>query len=278
MIVVTGAAGVIGRALMLATRAEGVPAIGISRENLDLASGVSLTSVFQSRPSAIVHLAAAVPHSTHYPDTDLSASRTRAIDRSVYEAAVAWGCRVVYTSSCSLYDKSNAEINTEDTPLSRNLTSPYLLSKRDGEALFSSLSTYCIIRVPAPLGPGLPDSVVAKRFLRQALSGRPISVWGSGNREQNFVDVRDIADLLLRACRSKINETLNAAADAPTTMIQLAQAFTRNIRGCSFVLEGISDPLEYQFARYANTRANELLEWRPAKSLDDSIQSMVAAP
>jgi UDP-glucose 4-epimerase len=277
MIVVTGASGVIGRALMTRLRSDRIDAVGVHRETFDLASGVSLAAFIGRRPEVIVHLAAAVPHSAYYPDTESSAAKTRAADRTVFEAALEWGCRVVYASTCSLYNKHVLTVKFEETPVFVRPDSPYMQAKYEGEQIFAALPSYGLLRVPAPIGPGLPDTVVAKRFFNQAVAGQTIRVWGTGKREQNYVDVRDIADMFLRAACSTSVGVFNISADAPTTMLELAAAIVEVIPRAAFELAGVPDPLEQEYTRYSNARARDVLGWTPVISLQDSIRSMYEA-
>lgn len=277
MIVVTGASGVIGRTLMARLRSDRVDVVGVHREAFDLTSGGSLAAYIGRRPEAIVHLAAAVPHSAHYPDTESSADKTRAADRTVHDAALEWGCRIVYASTCSLYDKQTATVKFEHTPVCVSPVSPYMQAKHEGEQMFVALPSHAILRVPAPIGPGLPDTVVAKRFFNQAVAGQTIRVWGTGKREQNYVDVQDIADMFLRAALSTVTGIFNIAADIPTTMLELASEMAKVNPRASFEQAGIPDPLEQEYTRYSNARARDLLGWTPTTSLQESIRSMYEA-
>lgn len=274
MILVTGASGVIGRALMARLSSGEVDTFGVCRKAFDLASGASLVEFIGRRPESIIHLAAAVPHWAHYPDTESSSAKTQAIDLTVCNAAIEWGCRVVYASTCSLYDKHAKTIKCEDTPVVVRSDSPYMRAKYKGEKMFGALPSHCIMRVPAPIGPGLPDTVVAKRFFNQCMAGQTIRVWGTGRREQNYVDVYDIADIFMRAVQSTFSGIVNISADEPTTMLELATVMTRVIPGGSFELAGVPDPLDREYARYSNTRARNVLGWMPAVRLEDSIRSM----
>jgi len=274
VIVVTGASGVIGRAVMTHLRSKEIEAIGVNREAFDLASDHSLAVFIGQRPEAIIHLAAAVPHSTYYPDNQASADKTQAVDKTVYDAANEWGCRVVYASTCSLYNKQEATVKFEDAPIAIRGNSPYLQAKQMGEKMFATLDSNCILRVPAPIGLGLPETVVAKRFFDQGLAGQVIRVWGTGKREQNYVDVRDIADIFLRAACLPSLGIFNISADTPTTMLELAELITKVIPGASFEMAKVADPLEPEYARYSHDRARELLGWVPKLSLENSILSM----
>jgi nucleoside-diphosphate-sugar epimerase len=262
---------------MARLQSERADVVGVHRGIFDLASGASLSKFIGRRPDVVIHLAAAVPHSFHYPDTELSADKTRAADRMVCTAVVEWGCRLIYASTCSLYDKHVATVKFENMPVIVASGSPYMRAKREGEQMFAEVPSHAILRVPAPIGPGLPDSVVAKRFFNQAVAGEAIRVWGSGKREQNYVDVSDIADLFLRAARSTSVGVFNVAADAPTSMLELAAAIVAVIPKASFRLAGVPDPLEREYARYSNARAREILGWVPKLSLKQSIYSMLEA-
>jgi nucleoside-diphosphate-sugar epimerase len=277
VIIVTGSLGVIGRVLMARLSLDGVEAVGVHRGVFDLASGSSLVAFIGRRPEAILHLAAAVPHSTHYPDIELSAAKTRTADRTVRDAALEWGCRVIYASTCSLYDKHTATVKFEDIPVVKRLDGPYMQAKYEGEKMFGALNHHSILRIPAPIGPGLPDTVVAKRFFNQAVAGQTIRIWGTGKREQNYVDIHDIADMFLKAAFSTSRGIFNISANVPTTMLELATIMTRIIPGASFELADALDPLEHEYTRYSNARAREILGWEPSTSLEDSIRSMYKA-
>lgn len=274
MILITGAKGIIGRAVVAKLTADGIIYKALSRETFDLAASNDLTSYISEQPKVIIHLAAAVPHSAHYPDTFASAELTRRIDRCVFDAARAWSCRVIYASTCSLYDKMSEVTKSEDSTIFVRDDSPYMKAKDEGEAMFSLLPSYAVMRVPAPIGPGLPSSVVAKRFFDLASAGQTIFLWGTGKREQNYVDVRDIADAMIKAALSQENGVFNIAADKPITMLTLATLIVQVVGRSSVEFAGCIDPLEGERTRYSNQRAWDVLRWRPKTSLKDSIRSM----
>jgi nucleoside-diphosphate-sugar epimerase len=173
-----------------------------------------------------------------------------------------------------LYDKRSEETRFEGSPVFARPDSPYMKAKFDGDVMFAVLSSYAVMRVSAPIGPGLPTSVVARRFFDLASAGQLIRLWGSGNREQNYVDVRDIADAMTKAALSEENGVFNIAADKPTTMLALAKVIVKVIGRGGVEFAGVADPLEGERTRYSNQRAKDLLCWRPTISLEDSIKRM----
>lgn len=275
MIIVTGSGGIVGTALMDLFKFHGIDALGINREKIDLANCCSLSKYIHRPPNVIIHLAAAVPHSLKYPDNTSSAQKTKSIDATVFKASKEWNCRTIYASTCSLYDKSIHSIKFEDTFLPTKFKSPYMKAKYDGEQIFSSLSSYSILRLPAPLGPNLPDTVVAKRFLKDAISSGRVKIWGSGYRQQNYVDVKDIADAFLKASFSNYSGIFNISAEQPTTMLELAKLIVKEVPGSSYELTGITDPLEMECANYSNAKAKERLGWVTSVKLSESIRTML---
>ena len=276
MIIVTGCKGIIGRAVMTKLAAKGINTLGIHRQNFDLTSGASLMEYVNHRPDAVIHLAAAVPHSTHYPDSPSSAMKTRIIDETVFNAVSEWECRLVYASTCSLYDKSDPSIKTESSPVLTKSNSCYLQAKYDGEQLLNLLPSLTILRVPAPLGPGIPDTLVVKRFINTGMAGKPIQLWGSGAREQNFVDVRDLADAFIKSSFCKDDGIFNLSADVPTTMISLASLIVETAQNGSYELSALPDPLDGEYARYSNQKASRVLGWKPVIHLKESLSTLCA--
>lgn len=275
MIVVTGANGTLGRAVMARLRGQGIPAKAISRDIIDLASDKTLVSVVSGKPSGIIHLAAVVPGTPSSADTEEAAAITRRIDRTVYGAAAQWHCPVIYSSTCSLYDRQDSDWWSEDRPLPIELPTPYLRAKADGEKLFLSLESGVVLRISALIGKGLPGHIVASRFVTSAAAGGEIELWGSGSREQDFVDIQDYAAALIAAVEKAPGRSIiNVARGEPITMLELARLVINTLGSGSYYFGGMPDPRDCERARFANRRARELLGWSPATSLADSIRSM----
>lgn len=271
MIVVTGASGVIGRALMMRLHAERLPCIALGRDVLS--RPFSLVSAVPRKPSVLVHLAAVVPQPPAIPDDEVHATRTRDMDARVLEAATNWDCHAVYVSGCSLYakdgtvPKSEEEAGTENTP-----SSAYLAAKQQGERDFLASKRATVLRISAPIGEGLPRATVVGRFMEAAKAGSELEVWGSGRREQNYVDAADLADALFRALIVRPGELINIAADQPITMLELAQQVVQVCGRGVVRMAGKPDPRDGELARYSNQRAADLLGWRPVTSMRASLE------
>lgn len=276
MIVVTGASGVIGRALMARLHAERLPCIALDRDVLT--SPVSLVAAVPRKPSVLVHLAAVVPQPSSIPDDEVNAARTRDMDTRVLEAVKQWDCHAVYASGCSLYSKGDTAPKREtEAGREHRPSSAYLAAKQQGERDFLASGCATVLRISAPIGEGLPQATAVGRFMAAAKAGGELEVWGSGRREQNYVDVADLADAVLRVLVVRPSELINIAADQPITMLELAQQAVQVCGRGVVRMAGKPDPKDDESARYSNQKAADLLGWRPTTPLRISLQRLSQA-
>lgn len=276
MIVVTGASGVIGRALMARLHSERLPCVALDRDML--ARPASLISAALRKPSVLVHLAAVVPQPPTVPDDEANAARTRDMDARVLEAVRQWNCHAIYASGCSLYAKGDAAPKREDEAGAEQMpSSAYLVAKQQGERDFLGSGRATVLRISAPVGEGLPRATVLGRYMATALAGGELEVWGSGRREQNYVDVVDIADALFRVLVVRPTERINIAGDQPITMLELARQAVQVCGRGVVLMADKPDPRDGEPARYSNQKAADLLGWRPMTSLRVSLERLSRA-
>lgn len=281
-VLVTGSGGIVGRAVAAELEHDGWQVARIvhrpsrfasGAQVIDLAAAGDLTKLVAGRPDAIVHLAAAVPHSKEYPDTPDSAALTRKMDAAVVGAARQWNCQLVYASSCGLYCRDEPSAKSEDAPI-KDWGSPYFAAKAAGEAACAELGQAAVLRISGPIGPGLRANVVMARFISAAREDKSITLWGSGRREQDFIDARDLAQLFLAAIKQGARGIFNAASGHTATMRELAEIVIKRIGGGGIALSGQADPNESIYARYDVRKARKDLGWEPRHSLADMVDSV----
>ncbi|MCG6533121.1 MAG: NAD(P)-dependent oxidoreductase [Syntrophales bacterium LBB04] len=282
MIAITGADGLVGRAVCEYLRGANQRILPIVHRKKHITSAdaivIDLSKMNITRNlrnidvTSLIHLAAAVPHSSYYPDTEESAELTRAIDNNVLSFCKTTKIPAVYMSTCGLYDRSSSIVKFEDDPSVIKIESPYFAAKHEGEALFSNEVFAVIMRLAAPTGFGQRANVVLSRFIMAARANIPIRIWGSGQREQNFIDVRDVSKLVLDAIIDPKACVINVANKQATTMVDLAKTVITTIAQGDVIFTNIVDPKEGETARYSIEKAYKLYKWTPHCTLQDSIK------
>jgi dTDP-glucose 4,6-dehydratase len=158
--------------------------------------------------------------------------------------------------------------------------SVYDEAKRFAEALtmayhrFHNVNTR-IVRIFNTYGPRmhLDDGRVVPNFLKQALCGEPLTIYGDGTQTRSFCYMDDLLEGIYRLLLSDEHGPVNIGNPVETTMLEFAQIInhlTGNQAGIVFKggsrLEG--DP---QRRQPDITRARTLLGWEPKITLEEGL-------
>jgi UDP-glucose 4-epimerase len=124
---------------------------------------------------------------------------------------------------------------------------------------------------------------VLPRFIKQALAGEPLTVYGDGKMVRAFTHVQDIADGIIRTMRyGRPGEAYNIGNPAnKITILELAERVLKLVDGKSQV--SFVDPktlwgplFEEANDKYPDAdRALTELRWHPRHDLDDIIQQSI---
>jgi dTDP-glucose 4,6-dehydratase len=117
------------------------------------------------------------------------------------------------------------------------------------------------------------DGRASVTFMEQALTGKPLTVFGDGSQTRSLCYVDDTIRGLVLLAESNEHEPVNIGnPDHELTMLELAQACIR-VTGSSseIVFEALprDDP---QVRRPDITRARELLGWEPEVGLEEGLR------
>lgn len=166
--------------------------------------------------------------------------------------------------------------------------SPYGASKSAGEGYLSAYhATFGIttvgLRFGNVYGPGSihKGSIVAK-FMRRALEGSPLEIYGDGDQTRDFIYLDDLLDALVRASMSDGvgGEIFQIASAAETSVNEIADRIVVSLREAGVVDVEVqrAAPLPGEIRRnYSDTsKAERLLGWRPATDLDEGLRRTVA--
>jgi dTDP-glucose 4,6-dehydratase len=134
-----------------------------------------------------------------------------------------------------------------------------------------------IIRIFNTYGPRMRphDGRAIPTFLRQALTDRPITVFGTGSQTRSFCYVDDLIRGMIALAESGEHMPVNVGNPDEFTLLELAEAVIE-VTGSSSEIVYEALPTDDPKQRQPNiTRAKELLGWEPEVSLREGLQRTI---
>lgn len=233
---------------------------------------------------AIIHFAAntGVPDSVDNPRLDMECNVIGIFN--MLEAARKNNIkRFVFASSGAPAGEVTPPIHEELPP---HPVSPYGASKLAGEGYCSSyFKTFGIdtvsLRFGNVYGPGSKhkSSIVAK-FIRLALKGQQVEIYGDGTQTRDFIYIDDLVDAVIKACTIKDigGETYQIATASETTLNELMEIMkvaleSKNIHlNINYGEKRLGDVMR----NYSDTsKAKYSLGWNPKMGLKEGIDSTI---
>jgi UDP-glucose 4-epimerase len=255
----------------------------------------SLVDDLASRVHTIYHLAAAVGTFTIIDKTLESLHTNLHGTERVITSALRHGARVLIASTSEIYGKNTKIGLREDDD--RHIGSPlknrwsYAEAKAIDETLAYLYSVEhglqtVIVRLFNTVGPRQTGryGMVIPRFVRQALAGEPLTVFGTGDQIRCFCHVHDVVPALraLMADSRAYGQAFNIGGTEQVSISQLAERVRTVLRSSSTT---VSVPYESAYgAGFEDmqrrvpdcTRARQLIGFQPSRSLADIIRDVAA--
>ena len=197
--------------------------------------------------------------------------------------------KFLYTSTSEIYGDAKEIPTTEEYRGNVNPIGPrscYDEAKRCGESyviayrMQHGLDTR-IARIFNTYGPrmraeGIYGRVVP-RFVEQALSNKPITVFGDGTQTRSFCYVTDQVEGLLKLAFSKRaeGEVVNIGSDREITILELAKLI-KELTKTSSEIEFHPLPKDDPMRRKPDiSKAKKLLGWKPKVELEEGLRMMI---
>ena len=197
--------------------------------------------------------------------------------------------KFLYTSTSEIYGVAAEIPTTEDYRGNVNPVGPrscYDEAKRCGESyviaykMQHGLDTR-IARIFNTYGPRMrAEGVygrVVPRFIEQALSNKPITIFGDGTQTRSFCYLTDQVEGLLKLAFSgeAEGEVVNIGSDKEITILELAK-LVKELTNSASEIEFYPLPKDDPIRRKPNiTKAKMLLHWEPKIGLDVGLQKMI---
>jgi dTDP-glucose 4,6-dehydratase len=135
----------------------------------------------------------------------------------------------------------------------------------------------CIARIFNTYGPRMRphDGRAIPTFLRQALAGQPLTVFGDGSQTRSFCYVDDLVRGLYLLATSDEHLPVNLGNPGEYTLLQLAQVVVEVTGSASeIVFEALPED-DPQVRQPDIKRARELLGWEPEVSLEEGLRRIL---
>jgi UDP-glucose 4-epimerase len=293
---VTGAAGFIGSHLANQLTADGERVVAVD----DLSGGfadnlypsiplveanlltLDLDDLFSEyRVKTVWHLAAYAAEGLSHWVREHNILNNWVASTRLINTAVRYDARFFYTSSMAVYGSRHTPPFTETfRPVPED---PYGIAKYAVEQDLEAASRlfgldYTVFRPHNVYGPnqnvGDPYRNVVGIFMRQALAGKPLSVFGDGLQTRAFSYITDITRPMIRAWETNTKGLFNIGGEQPVTVLELASEVSRLFGGVP--IRHVEERFEVKHAWCDHTRARQALGFSPRVDLTDGLEVMAA--
>jgi UDP-glucose 4-epimerase len=187
--------------------------------------------------------------------------------------------RVILASTTWVYGKAEEEVS-EDTPIPPP-DHIYTKTKIGQEHLVIAYYQhtglpYTILRYDIPYGPRMRSNLVMAIFVRKAMQGQPVVVYGDGNQGRCFIHVEDLAEGNVAALSSSArNEVFNLAGPEFVTVNKIVETLRESFKDLR-VDHLPPRPNDFKGVIVNAEKAQKLLKWKPTIKLEPGLRSYIA--
>src|SRR5574341_2477753 len=296
-ILITGAAGFLGSQLSDLLVSQGHQVVGMDNfitgrpENIAHLLGHERFSFVQYNVCDYLHVDGVLDAVMHfaspaspqdYLEYPIATLKVGAIGtHKALGLAKAKGARFILASTSEVYGDPLVNPQPESYWGNVNPMSPrgvYDEAKRFAEAITMAYHRYHgldtrIARIFNSFGPRMRmnDGRAIPNFLRQALTGEPMTVYGDGSQTRSFCYVSDLVDGIWRLMQAPVSDPVNLGNPHEMTLIELAKRIQR-LTGTQSQI--VFQPLPQDDPRVRQpdiTRARTLLGWEPRVDVDEGL-------
>ncbi|VVB87706.1 GDP-L-fucose synthase [uncultured archaeon] len=195
------------------------------------------------------------------------------------------GARFLLASTSEVYGDPLVNPQSEEYWGNVNPIGPrgvYDEAKRFAEAITMAYHRYHevdtrVVRIFNTYGPRmrLNDGRVVPNFIKQALGGEDLTVYGDGSQTRSFCYVRDEIDGIYRLMMSDYSHPVNIGNPEEHTILEFAEIIIR-ITGSSSRISFKDLPVDDPRQRKPDiTKARKLLGWEPKVSLEQGLKETI---
>ena len=184
--------------------------------------------------------------------------------------------QIIYSSSVSVYEPTN-EVLTEESPTNPNTV--YGRAKLSNEKTLSALDErnvrVALLRLSSIYGYGQYPVTVLPTMVSRALDSQALTVFGNGQRTQDFVHRSDAARAICLAIEARANGVFNVGSGTPTTMYELAQVVNNVFASGQLPIGFSTDRIETDPGiRLDISKARAELNYEPLVKLEEGLRQL----
>lgn len=186
--------------------------------------------------------------------------------------------RIILASTTWVYGRNKGVVNEETPiPFPEHI---YTKTKIGQEQLLYSWHQhhglpYTILRFDIPYGPHMRSNMAISIFVRKAMRGEPITIFGDGQQGRCWIYVADLASgNVASLAESGKNEIINLAGPEFVTMNQIAEAL-KEIFGDVHIKYEPARPHDFEGAVTSIEKAKRLLKWKPKTTFKEGLRKYI---
>jgi UDP-glucose 4-epimerase len=263
-IVVTGASGFVGRALMMELLNNGLPVIGLSRKKM---SGFVTVDSYSDLPepdgAVLVHLAQGHDASDSFRVEDIEVCRK--LSKKPWR-------HIVYASSAMVYGDNKEHPRSPDEPVL--VTSDYVREKIACEEIVSGVGGTCL-RFTNLYGPRMSANNVISDILRQIPGEGPLRL-RDVKPVRDFLWIEDAAQCLVAACEVMPGSILNAGSDCGMAVGDVAQLALELAGQRLRTVVGLASSGEASCIKLDISKTRSVLNWVPKVDISTGLFSLLS--
>jgi len=182
--------------------------------------------------------------------------------------------RIVLASTSWVYGRSKGVV-TEETPIPFP-DHIYTKTKIGQEHLLFSWNQhyglpYTILRYDIPYGPRMRSNMAISIFVRKAMRGEPITIFGDGKQGRCWIYIEDLAEGNVAALADAAkDQIINLAGSEFVSMNQIAE-YLHEFFGNLGIRREPSRPHDFEGSVTSIEKARKLLSWKPKTSFKDGL-------
>ena len=186
--------------------------------------------------------------------------------------------RVILASTIWVYGLSSEREVDESTPLHiEKADHVYTSSKIAAELYCQSYQklygqNFTILRYGIPYGPRARGGTVIAIFVRKALNGEPLTIFGDGSQYRNFIYVEDLAEGNVVALKDIAkNQAYNLEGLRPITVKDVAETVKKLIGDVEIEYKE-ERPGDFEGKKVSAEKAKIELGWEPKVNFEEGVR------